>query len=150
MTVTTKRIAELREKLERWGDGFKPREMALTSADIAALLSILDDYAALKAEVERLKKANEDWANTSVDPVRTARLQLRLEEEKQNYQWAEDRYKKAEAELAAARPLLEWADSNDRVGLTGYGRLPAEMTEIEAPYKAALAYRAAKEAKEKP
>lgn len=92
-----------------------------------------------EAEVERL--TNRDVAiRDSLDAMPFETTGEAIERLKQGRE-------KAEAELDAARPLLDEAMKLDSIYVSGGGRLGKELTEVLPLYRNALAYR---ERKEKP
>jgi len=127
------RLKELRE----WLKSFMP----LKGGVLEEVLAILDALPALQAENERLNKTNEDWANRTIypNPMRPG------------YEAWKERAEKAEADLAAARPLIEAVDSIDDTthlkaflfDFSGWVEVAnnEERKEIGAIIDAALAYR---------
>lgn len=128
------------EQMIEWIDMWFFEEPDLSM--LKAIRSRLSEYDALKAEVEEYQRRSGNDGRLIMEIRASREYWMRLAE-------------KAEADLAAARPLLEAVeqfDIDDIFGLTAsyVRRNTATIGTCDWLLKAIRAYRAAKEAKEKP
>ena len=117
--IDAERMRELMARLQRELDTLQSQnswfDTKQRQGDILDLLAVLDDYAALKAEVSDQKKAL-DLCGYIIEPIQKERDALKAENEKLRTRdnmlvnevsaWAK-RSVKAEAELERQRPLIE-------------------------------------------
>jgi len=141
------RIKELREKLRVWRDHRDPSDLAMGRV-YADLLAILDALPGLQVEVERLRDQCEMSGRVNLTASRQiAELKARAEKAEATLVFTQERAQKAEAELEAARPLINAVMKWDLEMLDCDSDGEERILSKARSYRKNLAYRKEKEGK---